>query len=546
MATVNYYINTDTGNDTTGDGSSGAPWATLANAITDSGVRANTGNDIIINCTGGTKDTSPLLANISSAILCNTLTIQGDGADANQFDAAKYTLSITQADGVSIRSIDADFTLKDFQIEIISTSTLNLSGIATSSTAAGRTQTITNVRILFNSTATGGTQRGLLIAASNCNTTVNNLIIDFIGAGTASTEGVDRISGTLGIYNSLVNNADNGYDGIMTAKNCIAANTTDAYDIANVTATTCAGDQAGDTGVTQVTDWTAEFTNVTTKDFTLKSTSPILKDGGTDVSSENGGISTDIDGSARGGTWDIGPSEEATPALSITGPDTCTAEAATQLTGTELDTATSVGLRSDDLTYTKASTIDAQTTTTLDFDALTGWAEATVSTDVAGVPLEPTVTSVGITAYQLQAYVSDGATTVARNIQVDAPSGYNVVQTMISDANTTAGEGVFDPAIIAVEDDMQAVLPTSVSGVTLNVNSKGEITVPDSGAGSASPGQVLNFPIQYFSPITGDWSEVDHSWTAPGTASSSDGDIREIVQGMVEDLVENIFHLIGE
>ncbi len=544
MATVNYYVDTVSG-DNANDGTSGNPVANLEELTSDSTVRANSGNDVIINCTGSTKDTSTLGNFINSGFVCDSLTIIGDGADADGFDSGKYTLSITNDEAIYIRDISANFEVKDIQLESISTGTSSAIAIRTTSIPTGSfTQKATNVRILHNNGSSSGTQAGVLVSDSDTNFTANNVIVDFIGAGSATTKAFDRASGTAAFYNCLAHNADVGYEGVITAKNCVAAGCVDAYD-GSGTYTTCAGDQSGDTGVTQVTVWTDEFTNFASKDFTLKNSSPTLKDGGTDVSSENGGVSDDIDGVARSGSWDIGPSEEATAAITITGPDTCTAEAATQFTGTLLNTATTVGLRTSDLTYTKASTIDAQAATTLDADALTGWAECTPTTDVSGIPLEPNITSAGITSYQAQVYIGDGATTSSRSITVNPPSGYNVVQTMVSDANTTAGEGAFDPAIIAVENNMQAVTPTTVSGATLNINSKGEFTVLE---GQVSAGQVLEFDVQYFSPSTGQWSEVNHSWSVPGSSEtpSDIANIRVVVQSMIEDLVDDIFHMIGE
>ena len=513
MAIVNYHVDRSA----TGplfDGSIGDPFLTLQSALLDSAVQANSGNDIIINCTDGgesSKDVTDIGNAISSAIVCLSLTIRGDGVDSDGFKTDKYTLSIVDNEVIYIRNIDADFYLEDIQLELIAPGTGNHLLITTTSIVAGRQQFLKNIRgIIDASASTGGIKSGVGAFTANVDMVANNVLIDVIGGGSATTQGFDRTAGTLKVYGSLADGADVGFDGdIDTVKNCAAPNCVDSFNVTG-TLENCAGEQA-EAGVTQVSDWTTEFEDIGAKDYTLKVTSSILKDGGQNVSAENGNVTEDMDGNPRGAIWDIGPSEEATPSITITSPDSIVAESAAQLGGTLLDTAISVGLETIDEVYSKTGTIDAQTPTTLDFDAGTGWQEATVSVDVAGVPLTADVLAVGVTVYSHRVFVSNGTLKTTRNITLPVASGYQVVQTMIAEANVTAGEGIFDPAIIAVEDNMQAIVPTQVSGVNILVNAAGELIV--------DADQTLNFPIVYFSPSTGQYSVVNHTWEASAGAT---------------------------
>lgn len=506
MATVNYYVDTVSGDSGNGGSSTGDAWDSIATALADSGLQSNSGNDIIINCTGtlATKDSN--ITTLSNSITCDSLTVTADGADADGWASDKYTLSGTNGDTLRISNIAANVVLKEMQIELISSDNGNDSAIRTASINTGSTQRAENVRILINNTSTSGTQRGVACLHSQTDMDLVNVIVDKTGAGTSTVKGVDRTSGAINAYNTTVNNMDNGFDGIVTAKNCVAANCTESFDSSNVTATTCAGDQSGVTGVTQVTDWTTELEDTSTGDFTIKTGSTILKDGGADVSAENGGVSTDIDGNTRSGTWDIGAAEDTAPSITLSSPDTIIASEATQLVGTLLNTVTNVELETTDEATTVTQSITSQDSTTLDFTADAVWSDVVPGTPQAGLPINATVYATGATVYALRVSVDDGVTTATRNVTFNLPNTHQAVQTMIAQANTTAGESLFDAAIIAVEDNMIAVLPKQVDGVNITVNGSGELVMDGN--------QTLEFDVQYWSPANEQWSEVTHTWLA--------------------------------
>lgn len=530
MATVNYYLNTSTGDNVTGDGSSGAPWKNLQTALTDTGVEANTGNDVIINYqSGGTAVDDVDIGNaIDSTILCNSLTIKGPGADANGWDTGKVIFQGTNRDLFEIRNISANVIIEDLQIELLSTNTSNYAAFRTTSIVATYTQTIRRCRIRIDDTsATGGTKYGVWSSNSNSDITAENVIVESVGTGSATVQGFDRLSGTIATDNCNAHDCTEGYDGNITARNCLSESCTTNFD-GTGTYTTCVSDAADATGVTAVTNWDDEFTNRATGDYTVKSGSADLKDNGTSI-----GVTDDIDGNTRVGNPDIGASENTTPQITITGPDTATADAATVYTGALLNTATSILHRIDDNSYSKSSTIDAQTATTLDADATTGWDDATTSTPAAGIPIEATSLATGATAYQLQVGIGDGVSTTYRNIQLDVPSGYQVIQTMAAVANTDADSGAFDAALIAVEDDMQAVCPTTVGADTITLNTDGTFLF--------STNDTVNFDVKYWSPSTGNWSVINNTWE--GQAAQTTGFFKNAISDAltseaISDLIE--------
>ena len=144
-----------------------------------------------------------------------------------------------------------------------------------------------------------------------------------------------------------------------------------------------------------------------------------------------------------------------------------------------------------------AQVIGSQTTTTINLTAESGVNLSLVGAPSKGVPLEPTISAAGTTPWVVQQEVFDGTDTVLRNIVINGEATHEVIQAMIATSNTTDGESIFAPAIIDVEDDMQAYVLKVVDGNTLTWAADGTFT------GSNQP---ISFDVVFFSPSTGEWS----------------------------------------
>ena len=107
MARNEYYVDPGSGNDTTGDGSSGTPWATVQKAMTDGTVDAAGG--MRINVKAGTADvlTAALTVPASMTFLAPCMvegytTTAGDGGIGEIDGDATYAIvSNTSAEGLS-------------------------------------------------------------------------------------------------------------------------------------------------------------------------------------------------------------------------------------------------------------------------------------------------------------------------------------------------------------------------------------------------------------------------------------------------------------
>jgi len=143
-----YYINSSTGNDTTGDGSSGAPYATFYKAYTVAAASGDT-----LNLTGTFDWTSAGEAGDASGTgytLGKSLTIEGQGAGVTFIQAAS---SENTADrGVFTVSSGKTVVIKNVTIRYgVSTATETAGGITNSGTLTVQNSTISNN--WYNSTA---------------------------------------------------------------------------------------------------------------------------------------------------------------------------------------------------------------------------------------------------------------------------------------------------------------------------------------------------------------------------------------------------------
>lgn len=206
-------------------------------------------------------------------------------------------------------------------------------------------------------------------------------------------------------------------------------------------------------------------------------------------------------------------SSGAAASLSLTGPADVDEGASEQSTGTGLDAVTALFLETTVGSYSVEQTIDAQTTTTLNFVPETGQDALRNDagyTPINAVPLEATILAALTTPWQIMQRVVDGVNPDAiRNIIVNADSSLDVLQTMISAANTVVGQSIFATSLILVEDDMQASVPKVVDAVTFTWSADGTfVTDLD---------DTVVFDIVYFSPSAGQVSKI--------TATVSDGSL---------------------
>tara|TARA_Y100000593_G_scaffold58479_2_gene108666 strand:+ start:4235 stop:6142 length:1908 start_codon:yes stop_codon:yes gene_type:complete len=190
----------------------------------------------------------------------------------------------------------------------------------------------------------------------------------------------------------------------------------------------------------------------------------------------------------------------ATSALSVTGPDSLEQNAASQIAGAALDSVTALSLRTSDLAYSIAQTITLQNAATIDFTTNTGIASTEPGVPVSGIPMTPTVSAVGISAFELE-FVVDNGGEVARSITIDPPSTHEVIQTTLIQADTDSGESIFASDLIAVEDNMQAYVPKSVNGMNITWSANGNFTTDID--------QTETIEVVYFSPTNGQWSAID-------------------------------------
>ena len=172
-----------------------------------------------------------------------------------------------------------------------------------------------------------------------------------------------------------------------------------------------------------------------------------------------------------------------------------------------------------------AQVIGSQTATTINFTAESGVNLSAIGLPYKGVPLEPTISAVGTTPWVLQQEVFDGTDTVLRNITLNGEATHEVIQAMVAASNTTAGESIFAPVIIDIEDDMQAYVPKVVNGNALTWAADGTFT---------GSNQSITFDVVFFSPSTGEWSV--HSLTISATG----GIVSGIVSSIVSSIVSNI------
>ncbi len=117
--------------------------------------------------------------------------------------------------------------------------------------------------------------------------------------------------------------------GTYKFRNCVSYNTNGAdfvfatgptYDVAYCVSEDLTADDKGGDGNKTGQDLSSTFVDAANGDFHLQSTDTVLKDAGVSLASDAdwGSFSTDIDGQARSGSWDIGADEYVSSGITLT------------------------------------------------------------------------------------------------------------------------------------------------------------------------------------------------------------------------------------
>lgn len=207
-----YYVNAATGNDTTGDGSFSAPWATVKKAL-ESGVPIDGGCQILVQAGTYTATNYILLTREFVAPVYvrprgGAVTIQGDGTQLASILIGSTTKNVV-FDGVTLSNNGSDYTVL----------------------FANNSNTIENISfedcIITNPTA-GGVGIGFLnVQATGCN--ITRCTITVAGVSAIDIEG--RAGSSQYVENMIIR------DCTITAPNCIRFS--DAGFIRNVTIDGC-------------------------------------------------------------------------------------------------------------------------------------------------------------------------------------------------------------------------------------------------------------------------------------------------------------------
>ncbi len=322
MAAVTVYVNTD--NVGTEDGTTHATgWATLADAIADMNAGTFNSDDVTIECSGATNDTTAVSVSISDTPL--SITIKGDRSAGNGFnngapliDTAFYLLAPGNVGSVlNMAEPTIDVTIDGLQIE--SGHTGSFGYVLTPQPQEGYVHTIKNCRILNTSSCDVGIGRdGQAVTLDGVLNIENNIIVGFQDANIWLTNGNYR-DVDLSIVHNTVYGGGSGYGIRVTDSvsgdvpatwtvrgNAIANCTTDisleglraqTTVVQNDNATDDSGRDAADFDIGTLTDaWTSPGTTAAA-DFTVKDTGSNLYNAVSPAASPSG---EDIIGTTRG------------------------------------------------------------------------------------------------------------------------------------------------------------------------------------------------------------------------------------------------------
>jgi acid phosphatase family membrane protein YuiD len=253
-----------------------------------------------------------------------------------KWDTGKYRLEGTNTYLINISANHVK--IDGVQIGLTSTASAN-AGILILTSASSEISLSNNI-IKGNVSGGGTNTRGLTIgSASALGTAIkawNNIIYGFVNGSDNNIYGIRNAcsNATLYAYNNTIYNSYNGMDrnsGNIIAKNNIVqaatvaySGTLDATSANNISNDNTSPNSGGsDCGTHSCRNQSVVFASVTNSDFHLSTNDTAARDSGATLSADaNLAFTTDIDGSTRTGTWDIGADEAAIPIFYSVGQNT--------------------------------------------------------------------------------------------------------------------------------------------------------------------------------------------------------------------------------
>lgn len=267
-------------------------------------------DDFVIECTGATADSTPVvIENITTTTTYN-LTIKQAATDEHggTWNTNYYRVVMTTNDyAIIIESLHVN--IDGLQVEVQDDkSCIRIASVPSSSGNEGLYYFTNN--IIRSTSLSNNYDKGIAIDDTYLTVyAINNIIYgfdNFSSDAAISTESKDY--NTLYAYNNIFYDCNRGIlAGTETNTNVYAVNNAviDASTDFDGTYTTLdynAGDDGSGTNAVTPTDWDAVFNDYANYDFTLIANSDLI-DAGYDLSAT---FSTDINGDTRSGTWEIG------------------------------------------------------------------------------------------------------------------------------------------------------------------------------------------------------------------------------------------------
>lgn len=309
-ASLEYDVDPDGG----GDYTSLSAWeAAQEQDLTDGG--GDTMTAFCSSSSGGDDTTVCVISGTWVTGAANWILIEGtDFPVDGVLDLTKYNLHISSgSNSYCIRNLVSYVTFRKLQVRYTGSSTGN--GYALYCENTGDNCTIDSCIVKGYHTGTG---RGYGVYNYRCDNLniYNTLFYDFVSSTDTDYIGIysyGQAGDNTYVYNCTVENCYYGYreasSGTVDTYNCIAANCTDDFDGLG-TIDYCCSDTGDGTNAQTPSggDWTNEFADLATEDYSLKSANCVGN--GTDDPS-SGLYSDDIIDTARSSTWDIGAFEYA-------------------------------------------------------------------------------------------------------------------------------------------------------------------------------------------------------------------------------------------
>jgi len=249
-------------------------------------------------------------------------------AKASAWDTGRYILSVPNAVAMTIDwfSAGGDHVRVDGLQMTVPTVTASYQDVLVIQNVATESDIrLSNLRLKGAANDTY-IQNGISGGGAQIAATIWNCIGTGFSPGYDSTHTPFGLSGsTINYYNCLSYGNRVGfraYTGIANFYDCVSFNNSDDFDVASATETVdyCASDDNDGTnnvaeGTTGGAAWPNIFTDAANGDFTLKAGVALIGAGGMAGSSI---FSDDIDGTARGAAWDVGPHEYVASAVAPT------------------------------------------------------------------------------------------------------------------------------------------------------------------------------------------------------------------------------------